>query len=105
MIFSVSVTMPDGHIEKMSEDTFLTDGNCLIYENGEYYHFHVGCCYKWNPETRHRFNSLGGWRLTSIEVARKLGFVPCLICEDERKDRESFWFDILEEIEDLFDDE
>lgn len=95
----IPVTMPDGSVREMSPDDLILDGNCLISEGGKYYHTHVGCCNKWSSKAYDNFKSLGGWRLTSIEVAEYLGLMPCLICDEEIRERQDFSF-----MDDLDDD-
>lgn len=97
----VNVTMQDGRIEEMSEDKILTDGTCLVSDGGKHYHTHVGCCYKWNSEALRRFNERGGWKLTTIDNAKKQGLVFCLICNEEEKENERFWDNLDKEWDDL----
>ena len=74
---------PAGNMVKLPYYTTLTDGTCLIAENGKYYHTFIGC----------GANALH-WKLVTIEEAEKAGYMPCLMCEDEK--RKNRMFDIGE---------
>ena len=65
----------DGSMKELPNDTILQDGTCLIPVDGHYYHMHVGCNYK----------GYGSIKMVTIEEAEKLGYMPCMACEDQMR--------------------
>ena len=63
----------DGSLKELPNDTILQDGTCLIPVDGHYYHMHVGCKYK----------GYGSVKMVTIKEAEKLGYMPCMACEDQ----------------------
>jgi len=70
----------DDEVIELPNDTILNDGTCLITKEGQYYHLHVGCYGKWSfPFT--------GWKMISVDDAKKQGLLFCLICNEEIRER------------------